>query len=221
LTYPRISNYFARRAGLRQAQAWYQTARSFTLSPGTLIYSEHPADLAAVQQASTTWGSNASGTCVIFDAPHPALRRMGYSASGVPTIFRFNIIYAHEHLYWDTSAPSGTSPHVVTVMYAGPDQQGRPRFDVITYGRPDTVRWPFRGGSSTVATAPARPLTNLRIFAGQPHPTDRARFSLPFTCDAGTGSFDFRMDTDVSDGGLVAPAVTITWNDLAATRPAK
>jgi hypothetical protein len=217
-----LAIWVARREGARVVTAWYRQSGTAVLPAGTLLYSERASD-AALPGALPLRRRSPDGTTVtasLFDQQYPQLRQILYNARGVPVAYPNRILYVHEHPLW--TVPTGSRPYLFCVGYDGLDPQGRPQFSSMANRLADPgERRPFpgMGGTTGVSDVPGRSLANLRIFAGAPHPTDATRFSLPFDCDGGGGRFEFRTDTDVTDGGKLAPDVWIEWDD-AATQPA-
>lgn len=207
-----LSIWIARRHGYAAVAAWYEHARTFVVPAGTLLYSERSEDINGPRSI------NLRGT-ETFESSFPLLRQIAYDKHGVPQTIEFGVLYVHEHDCWDV--PAGKRPSLICVRYNGLDRLGLPQFSTMSYRLAPVgskVRIPSMGGTTTVRDDPGRPLTNLRIFAGAPHPTDATRFSLPFDCDGGHGRFEFQTDTDVTDGGKLAPDVRIQWDD-APTQP--
>lgn len=212
--------WVARRQGYATVATWYEQAATTVVPAGTLLYSERPEDLSGTR--STGWsaavGSYESET---FELPFPSLRQIGYDRHGVPQPTGRGVLYVHEHDYWDV--PSGKRPALICIRYGGLDAQRRPQFFAMSYrmaGPSAKPPIPAMGSVTFADGGDGRSFANLRIFAGAPHPTDAARFHLPFDCDGGRGRFEFRTDTDVTDGGKLAPDVWIEWDDGPATRSA-
>lgn len=213
-----LSIWVARRHGYAAVTAWYEQARTTVIPAGTLLYSERPEDF----DPHVRHGRNIDGTprdFVSFNEAQPTLRHIAYYANGVPLASFGDELYVHGHPQW--AVTGGSRPSLFCVTYRGLDAQGRPEFISMCYERVDSSRGPrfaSMGSTTTVQSQPGRSLANLRIFAGVPHPTDATRFALPFDCEGGRGRFEFQTDVDVTDGGKLAPDVSIEW-DAAATQP--
>lgn len=217
--YPRLSVWYARRQGLRETQTWYQLARNSTLPSNTLVYSERPDDFGDRHHIVTLRRGPLTRQFVSFAMDYPTLRQIGYTAEGAPVLIDFDVVYAHEHLASYPASPTGSSPQLIAVTYNGPNPDGSPDFGIMAYQPPTQIPILFHGGATTPPSPPDRPLTHLRLYAGQPRPSDPARFSIPFSCDSGAGHFDFQLRTSPSSIDQLAHTLLLRWDPPPSTNP--
>ena len=222
---PRVARWWA----YREIDRWLAAVPGVSIPPGTLLYSERPADAAAILAGGGVQREvyNASGVFTrqyaTLASAFPHLRTVVYDSDRAPVLDDFyDVLYHGEHLVWDNSGnPAGPPTRaLVAVSLTTPAADGRPVFVA------DTL-WPKRGPAGydrmRANTSPddpsGQPMTNLRLYAGHGHDGEPDRFTLPFESDGGRGRFEFRTDTDASDGGQLTPDVWIEWDDTPATRP--
>lgn len=221
---PRVLHSIRLKSAIAECNAWAEKARTTVLPEGTVLYGETQEDFVAWGNGVPQWKKTTIaagswlGPYVSFAERHAEMREVAFLAGGIPILSDFrNMVYVHEHPLWLASA--GSPPPVFSVYYIGPDAAGNPQFGITarmfpldSNGRSNMV------GGIAASPPPGRPLMNLRLFAGQPNPADPTRFHVPFSCNAGTGRFEFQTDTDASDGGDTVPKLTITWDATPTTQ---
>lgn len=222
---------YARWQGRREVRAWLKTAPQATIPTGTMLFTSRPEDEEAFVAAGGTWTRShpgSKGTPFGFQVDtYPQLRTLVYQRDKVASVVGGNTVYVGAHSPWGTDAVS-TEPVLVELGYYWRQRGGLPDFGLhYVADRPHRVarnramgeQFDASGVSIQFPDLDPALFDGLRLYAGEPHPDDPSRFSIPFDSYAGAGRFEFDTDSRNTHNGprVPWPEVRILW-DSRTTR---
>ena len=194
LAWPRATKWYATYEYRRDAKQWYAQAATWSEPPTKLKYTENPED-APSGKFVRSYGRSGATTYTGFRSfgGHPVERLPRFYAGGIPALAATP---DQVHLFMHERTTSAGLTRLIAVHNPGFDgDQLSLSFDLI--GLLNGQITSLRGGARDVDMTGIAGPGEIRLYAGQPDPTDKSRFTIPFEARGRRGWIDGVFKTGV------------------------